>query len=66
MIGCTCGWIMWALKRTSDHPLPKGQFSLRGFDRFHSVNFSIVQSLACMMAGPPVRRGPYTSLSQPT
>ena len=58
MIGCTCGSIMCALKRTSDQPLPNGHDSRCGFDRPHSVNFLITHSLACMMPGPPVRRGP--------
>jgi hypothetical protein len=64
MSGCTCGSTIRALNRTSDHPLPNGQVSRCAFTSPHSLNFRMAQSLAWRIAGPPVSRGPYTSLSQ--
>ena len=58
MSGWTCGSIICALKRTSDHPLPNAHGSRWALTRPHSPNFLMAQSLACMMPGPPVRRGP--------
>ncbi len=64
MSGCTWGSIMWALKRASAHPLPNSNGSRCGFTSSQFLNVSIAHSLACMMPGPPVRRGPNTSLNQ--
>jgi hypothetical protein len=64
MSGCTCGSIIWALKRTSDQPFPNGHVSRCAFTSPHSLNLRMAQSLACRMAGLPVSRGPYTSLNQ--
>jgi hypothetical protein len=58
MSGCTCGSIICAWKRSSDHPRPNGKCSRWGLASPHSVNVFIAQSLACLMPGPPVRRGP--------
>src|SRR5882672_872998 len=66
MSGWTCGSTMWALKRTSDHPLPNGHDSLWTFDKPHSPSFLTAQSPACRNPGDPVTRGPYTSASQMT
>ncbi len=64
MSGSTCGSTRCALKRTSDQPLPKGNVSRWPLASPHSANFFSVQSAACLIPGPPVSRGPYTSLNQ--
>lgn len=58
MIGMTWGSTMWALKRTTSQPWPKGKRSSWMFSRPHSSNLAMVQSLACSICGDPVSRGP--------
>ena len=65
MIGITCGSIRCAWKRSSDQPLPYANRSSETSSP-HARRRLAAHSLAASVAGVPVTRGPYTSLSQLT
>jgi len=65
MMGNGRGDTTWATKRSFVHPRPNGPHdSSFAFAIPHSVSFFTVQSPAAFAAGDPVRRAPYTSVSQ--
>ena len=65
MIGMTCGATICAWNCSSDHPWPNANRSSCTSATPHARSCRMAHSPAASMAGEPVTRGPYTSLSQP-